>query len=391
MGIFLRIFELGPYWDTSAYLFYLLLGAIVALLCKYGAIRNHRLAAAQGITDHHPVNAFYIAAFLLLVAVYTLRDISVGADTIEYYNQFCNALTLNIHIRDVLTLRENEPLFFLFTYVIRRITDNYLLYFLLSSFIIASGYITFFRHFWDEDCEYIFMIPFCIGFQYDMNIMRSGLGTSFILLSFCRLKQGRVGRAFLLSVIAVLFHYTTVVNLVFLVFYCIISRFRESKDISVPQKEILYYGLLAFTAATVLSFALRSFFLTTKYQIYVSSKGSLFGYWYVILTGLLAVCVMLTSLRDKRVLLSVTTSLYCLMLVPPSIYLGAYRITQYYLIPRLFLWSYTAKSLLNDSVENRYVKKLLCVLAVLVYTLFVLSRRSASPGFRYILAEGLFS
>lgn len=379
------IFEFGLYWDTAAYLFYLAIAGTIAVLCHLGAQQDRRFGIRQD-AKRLPCNGWYLLAIVLFTAVYSLRDISVGADTVEYCQFFDGILSYQVNLNEILRLRENEPLFYLYTYGIRRLTANHFWFFLPAGLLMAIGYVSFFRRFWDSDTSYLFILPCCISFQYDMNIMRSGMSTALVLLSYCQLQQERKGRALLFALMAVLFHYTAAVHLIFIIFYNILKRFLAAKNALILQTEFLYYGLLAFGGSVACSIGLRSFFLTTKYQSYLSSGGSLFGYWYILLSALLAIFVLLTDFRNRRVFLSAVTAIYCLMLLPPSIFLGAYRITQYYLVPRLFLWGYAAKRLLNDSIENRYLKSLLCIFAILLYTLFVMSRRSASPGFRYLLS-----
>lgn len=373
----MELFEFGKYWNTTSFILYIIIGIVVSKLCQKGARLNYRLNK-----DKEKNNRYYIIAFLILVFIYTFRDSSVGSDTSGYVEVF-NRAVLRINWSEILLPKQVEPLYQLVNYGIHLISDNYTLLFLFYGIVITYAYIKFIRVFWTLELDYVFLIGFVVGYTYTFTAMRSSMGMAFILLSFCCLKDSKYGKAILLTFIGYLFHYTTIVNVIFIIIYYLISK-RNTLN------KARLFGLTLLLLLTVYFSVniMKSYFLETRYHGYVEKAGgTLIGNWTVVLSFIVAIWLIKNrKIETKEMMLCVCSAVYSMVLLIPSMILGAYRLTTFYELPNLVLFglagSYFYK---NKSYKEVMIWKTLYFAMIVFYCLFVLSRRSGTEGFTYIL------
>ena len=151
-------------------------------------------------------------AFVILVLLASLRTSDVGRDTSVYVNYFQQAVTFNYDIRNFFTFSDTEPAYFLYIYLLRRFTDSYTVYFIITYMWVAGAYISFIRSNFDDKSDYIFLQIFIFYYVSNMSGARSGIATGFLLFSLTALKKKHFLRALLLTVIASTFHYTMLFN-----------------------------------------------------------------------------------------------------------------------------------------------------------------------------------
>lgn len=364
----MKVFEFGEYWDTSTFFFFLGLGVIIAHLVKKGAVLNNKV-----YSDTSNSNRYYFLAFLVFVLTYTMKDLEYGADTMNYYNAWFNTIRFN-YVPGVTW----EPLYLLFNYLTRLITDDYTIYFFFAAVIISKGYMSFLRRFWKTDCDFGFLILVSLSFAYDMNIMRSAMGMAFVLCSFCALEKKRYSKAFVLSVIGMLFHYTLIINLVFIVFYIFLKNY---KRLSV-DKLVLFF-ILTIIITCIFTFLGKNVLAGGRYDRMDHSSPNLLGQWPIFMTGIMALYILLKNKDvNGRVHFAVIASIFSVILLVPYRLLGAYRLLNYYTLPRLLLWDYFIKIFVNNNtVGNRLLKRIIVGCCVIFYALYVMSRRSAYEGF----------
>lgn len=373
----MSLFEFGQFWSTNTFILYLALGAVVYFLVSQSVKRIYVPTTQQrlllDIKKTYDIN--YILIFLLFLFIYAAKDLSFGADTEYYIKAFLSSTELNFDIEGW------EPLFVLYNYLIRGVTSNYVIYFFITGLIVAYGYTRFIKTFWTKRCDSLFLILVLVDFSYYMNIMRSGIGISIMLLSFCALKQRKNCKAIVLSVIAMLFQYTFVVNFGFFIIYFIL----RTKKIAKIKIKILFFIFCLLLVACVL---LKRVLLDTRYAHYVTeSTPNILGYWAPILSGLLALIELVKYNRkslNEDSDLAISGSVFTLLLLAPAMLLGAYRFINYYFMPRLLIWGFVSKQRFGKVIQNVLLRKLLIVIAILFYALFVLSRRSVDMGFAYI-------
>ena len=324
------IFKFGDFWDTLSVVFYISIGMVVSLLCKKGSnynFINHKKQEAY--------NIFYGAALLVLIFIYTFRDGSVGSDAVAYIEFFEKAEIVDVKWTELFLFTQMEPLFLLTNYLLRSITEHYTVLFLFYGVIISFAYIEFIKDFWSKNSDYVFLIGFVVGFVYSFTAMRSSMAMAFILFSLCSLRKEHYFKAILLTFAGALYHFTAIVNFPLIVFY-----YLSQKSDRKYNQRLIFFSTLLFSGAILILGSLKSFLLTTKYHSYAETSGNSFlGNWPIILSVLIAIWLIRHGYSKNRDnLICITCSLYTGVLLIPSIYLGAYRLTTFYELPNLFLF-----------------------------------------------------
>lgn len=366
----MQIFEFGKYWDTLAYGFFLTLGGTFAFFSYLGNQfideKKIRYINRSGFFQYSKINIFYILAFLVFVFVFTFKDISFGADSYIYVEVFKDSINNYF-----------EPLFSFLNHIIRLITSNYTIYFFVIGFIVSLGYIHFVQNFWTNNCDFTILILVCVCFSYDMNILRSAIGCSFVFHSYCFLRNKKFKEALLFSFIGTLFHYTIGINIIFIAFYYFICRFE------LTPKKVLALEIFVFFITLIISLLLKEILITTRYGYYIrSANTSILGCWNIIASFGLSIFLLFCN-SNKKINLGIVTGLFSFLLLIPHVILGTYRLNYYYILPRLYLWSIFFKGYFNYDRTSFVLKKILIVAIIIVYSLFFYSRRSNDIGFKY--------
>lgn len=377
----MTLFEFGEYWDTTTFILILTVGFALCYFTKKARVADKELVLVIKKSKIH-LNKWCILIFVLLLFLYTFKDISFGADSEYYVKTFLASTSFNNTWNVGL-----EPLYKLFNYVVRHITDNYTLYFFFAGLFIATGYTYFIREFWINDNSLlIFLVLVSTQFFYDMNIMRSAMGGTFILFSFCALKNMDFKRAVILTMIGVFFQVTLIVNIPFIILYWILARNGKVKFL-----KTIVILVIALIATYVVCLIANRYIAVTRYAYYSSGQDmnpTLIGNWPILISGILSL-MMLNNRNEcnSKIDLAILSSIFSLVLVIPVIMLGAYRLTMYFYLPRLYMWGYFFKKYIADNQGNRIIKNIFAIAIVLFYTLFVISRRSSIYGFTYRLTD----
>jgi len=373
------IFKFGKFWDIRTFFFFLILGITTALLCKQ---------ASKYDANHKQVNktvsmgdVLYFIIFVLISFFYAFRNIAVGTDTETYVEIFLNLKSFTFEWNRFLLFKQNEILFELFTLAVRKLTSSYTFYFWLISLLIAYGYIRFFRTFWTKDTNKMFLILFVINFQYNMTALRSAMGHMFLLLSLCEIYEGKRKRAIIMTIVGSLFHYTIMVNFIFIVYQTYLMK--NSKNI---RKRFWIFTISIVIVFFIMLPHLSSFLLLTRYRSYiVQGRTRLISYWYVFASFLLACLELyLKENRDSRINIAIATGTFSFILIGAAVYLGAYRLVGYYALPRYYLWD---RALGELPIRNKksIIYKGIAFIAIIAYMVYTMGRNSISKGFAYRL------
>lgn len=378
-----QLFEFGEYWKTSTMIMFLFIGIIVCLLGKMGAKKRkgNNLVQWAGIysnVKHIRINWPYILMFLLLLFVFTFRSENTGADTIEYVKIF-KASTQLVEFNNLLdTFNYYEPLFLLVNYLVRLITENYTVYFFVCGCIISYSYVRFIYTFWDAKKNHLFLVIFAAAFHYDLNVLRSALATSFVLLSLCSIYEKRYFKSVMLIMIGILFHYTAIINIPLPIFYYLIEK--KEKISKKKTVVLLFIGMLILFVIVPKLSGILSF---TRYQSYLGNMNTvnILGLWNIIATiGLAILMFHSKKIKTRRGNCLVVFALYNIVPLILNINLGMYRVTGFYLMPRISLWD---EKISEYKGSNRLIVNGISLILVLIILLFKMSRYSSNPGFAY--------
>ncbi len=359
------MFRFSIDWSLSSFIFYVIVGVSVSLLCKMGTQRYVK----------NKLNVYFIFAFVILFLVESLRSVNVGTDTEEYVELFKNT---HLYGFDALLLKSFEPLFSLYIYITSRVTDSYFFLFACNAFIKQTAFIIYVKNYWKKGDSFQFLPLFIINFQYELSAMRSALAVAFILYSLVLLDNGKQKLSILSSVVAIGFHTTAIFSLAIVVLRLFLLRINDKVSIKLLV-------LLMLTAAFVINGSvviLQSFVQeNTSYGSYVEELGSgWLGYWYLYIAAAISISFLSKEYKRKeRFNTNYLVNILMIGCLPIFVVLGAYRIPKYFLMCRNVTFKdYYTSILIKQSVQQSRLLIKFCAFILLIILLLFFSGRMNS-------------
>lgn len=382
LGILLPISEYRSWFSIILYLF---VGISVCKCCKYGAFADARKVDSNEGSNMVYGNLWYVFAFIILLVFSSIRSSEVGPDTKTYVELFQSQSTVSFQWSRLLSFNQYEPGFQYFNYLIRKITDNYHVYFLFVYSIVAYSYIRYIRRFYDKNSNYIFLLLFIFYYFLNLSGIRGSIGVAFLLISYVKIEDNKTLQAILLTFLSASFHYTMIYNLYIIGMVIILNNKR------IERKRWVW--LIVIVLVTYFSVARMSMitglFTGTKYSNYSSvtlQDKSLLGSVFYLFSALVCLfCYKDFSRLDYRNNKQFIISLAFLITYPVLYVTSAYRIPNYYIMPRLTIWD-ESLSIIHAKTKLNYGQlKLIAKVVVVLYLLFRFSRAEVDGNFIYVV------
>ncbi len=173
---------------------------------------NYALEKKVGIyKDKEKYSAFLCV--LPMALLYALRYRRIGADTPGYVSSF-----LNIRNYTFSELFENEfrheKGFLLYEKIISLFTDNYTVYFLITSIILFGILGRFAYKYSGNVCVFLFLFVSLGTYQFYLTGLRQALAMSICMLAFDYVKNKKVCKFILYVIFASLFHRSAIIFLI---------------------------------------------------------------------------------------------------------------------------------------------------------------------------------
>lgn len=375
------LFPLGENWDWMTFFLYVAVGSVSSWLFRNGA-RTRAFYRKE-----RRLNLYYFFAWLLLTLLAGLRSSAVGPDTATYVAAFQLINVSEYSLSEVVRNSRWEPGFMAYLYAVRIFTKSETALLTITYGIVAYGYVRLIAEFYEEKSDYIFLQIFIFYYVNNMSAMRSALACVFFFLSFIALCNEKTLKSVLLTLVSCMFHYSMMYHLyiIFAVTLLKSCRFSENRR----------WWLGAACVSTVASFLclrmVRALLANTKYRSYAMialKDRSLWGSVFVIVYAILAVrCMKEKELLRPDSLRRLLRATLCFMVSYPMVYMiGAYRLTYYYALPRLAVWSHLSNIYCEKwSAQREWLFRYAERTGVVLYLLFLLSRFSGSGNFAYRL------
>lgn len=323
--------------------------------------------------------SFIVLSFILIVG---LRDIGVGTDTINYYNGYLYSMGERI-----------EPLFLL----IRKICRD--LGFSVNTYFVVLAALNFMPLWYvirreSKNCGFSLLIfyTFSNAFFFEtFNTIRACLAISYFM-AFCYFLQNeQLKKAILLAIIAVLFHYSTIILMLFVIpIYFIKDYSFKFVWIAVVCSFIIgmFGGNFAQGISNKISTSVLFLSDNTLIQNYYNYVDNFRGSsWNLIgkLTTLLPFSIFAILTYDNINKTTIYYRLFTVGVILNNLFISAaftYRITAFLFIPLIIL---LPNAYANASFNKRKTIKgcTLFMLLWFVYKLATASELSFSEAFPY--------
>lgn len=366
-----RGIKMVHYWDWNSFFLYLLVG--IHLIFWSVCLRNNQKSNNLRIKSKVMLCQLCFLIFPFLVAAFRLitPEGIGGSDIIAYQQIFEDSNQLNISLIRVLLLKETEPLYKVLNFVVRKYTDNFRYLLIIHHAIILYCMMKFIQKFFNKYCYSGILILTVIPFVYSFSAMRSSLAVFISLLAFTYYNKNRK-IAFLLVVISVLFHFTALILIPFFVLDWFFN-------IKMKQRKT-WLLILTSIASVVAYIALnigKSFLATTKYRPYLLQSMSIRGQLIIIL--LFVLCIIfykdMAYTKENRLLLNLI--FYNVMILPFVLLAGAYRLNEFFVFPRIFMWgilTVTIKRKYFPLIRDRYLINIMATFCIIAWFMLRLYR-----------------
>lgn len=283
-----------------------------------------------------------LSAILSLTCFAVMREVSYGVggtDAITYVKDFLNmrkSLANYIDFEKVLSLQQREPLYYLFGWSVRRVTDNYKVYFFLWHFFIVTGFVyaaakSYKKDSWGVGSVLPLMLLFA-GYIHSFNVMRNWLAIAIAMIGLSFLRRENLKYYFLFLFMAVCIHYSTIVlTLPFLMS----KLFKRLDNIKIPLAIFIVVGnMLIYSYISFFS----SIFAETKFSSYMEVQSSWFGYLPILLIAVVGLIFYddLIKMEPSNKFVLWGVALNATMFIA-YVKIGAYRINDCFVIFRVWL------------------------------------------------------
>lgn len=378
------IFAGGNNWSWTTFLLYYSISIIVVNLCRAGSQYDRKLSGvgSESIKWTRRGSFYYFLAFLILLVLATIRNNYVGSDTYGYVEDFKNASFdgFSFDLVSLMGFYQEEPGYTLFTSCVRSISSDYHFLYLCLYFPLSLAYICFIRYFLEKEINTGFLKLFIVFFVANMSGMRSALALTPLLFSFIALHKRKFFLASFLTLLAVTCHYTMLFNFFVIIGCYIFNKFPSLFKVKFLVAIVMISIVIAVSGSTMLF----SIFEETKYSFYTERQsdltfaGSLF---YIAFGVFLFLSLNEKGKSSKLDTLMKVSSLF--ILIYPIVFItGAYRIPNYYALPRLIVWGYMTNLFIKRTKLVR-IGSLAAEAIVFVYMLYRFYQSSLDGHFMY--------
>ncbi len=367
----------------TTFIFYMGI-AIVSALGIYFAEKNTYVKIIDNtqLKKYYPVGKIlYLILFISLVFISSFRYVGPGiggADTLWYISLFQNNTDVGFNIEKIITLKQQEPLFYLLIKLVRVFTDNYLIFFIIIYSIITIGYLEFFARNLRKGMVIYPVILFVVNYIYSFSAIRVSLALPISFLAVGMYDKGSKKNAVILTLIAVLFHYSALVILMFFVFY-------EVYKSKIFRRKWIIVGtlIIASLSISLLINNISFIFEATKYRYYLDNQNNLRGQLPTIFFAFIVILnhkSLVTVMKEKAIFLY--TVYFSFLLVPAVMFLGAYRLHSYFDFPKIIVMSYLIAVLKTKFASSDRAGRLLidfiAFTMIVVWTSYLVIRTSNS-------------
>lgn len=365
------IFRFGAEWDLGAFLLFVTIGVFVSYFCFLGTKKGIRKG-----------RIYYIMAFIILWFFQTFRSINIGVDTADYVDYFKYLGTVGWGGAEMSF--NGEILFNAYMYLVSRLSDNYTVLFAVNAFVTNGAMLLFVRHFFKKGDSFIMLPLFVLNYIYDMAAMRSSLAVAFVLLSFILLDKKKYVYCIATSIIAALFHTTTLIALVIIIYRLFLLRKDDRVKGTVIFMSAIMVALTIYLSVSSLQTALSD----TKYSGYAEELGSgWLGIWNLVLAFILSVILIARNRKHHRLFNTFDiVNVVAIAICPVIVQLGAYRLAKYFLMFRILTYKTYLTELEAKQKESLSLLKIAEVIILLFGLFFYMGRMSMTGQLHYEFA-----
>lgn len=222
-----------------------------------------------------------ISVVLIIFSVFRYIDVDKGiggSDVGNYLNYFENAKYIPLNLYQTLRLDDSEWIFFNLLYVIRLITSNYIVMFVVVYVLIVVMYIYFASKNFNKKNWWIYTPIILLPILMSFNLIRNIMSVAVVLFAIEQIKHKKYLNYFMLITIAFMIHYSAIIMYAFGIYYILIYESQMK-----TRNRYIISTLVCTIAVCLLVPVLNAIALKSGYNGYVGKEFSLWGYLPIII------------------------------------------------------------------------------------------------------------
>lgn len=337
------------------------------------------------------INGWYFLEFIILVLLAGLRY-RVGGDTLFYMSFFDSYPKLNELTDFDFVLAEFNPLWYVFNAFTKFIHDDFTTFQIFHAIVVNSIFFWFFRKYSNYFFTAIFIYFFGYYCYFNMEILREILAISFLMLSIPFLNKRNYFMYYLLSVVALFFHYSAVFMFFIPLFQYLFNNisWKQLSIFSVVIGIILSTVNIIPAILNLFSFnELVAFKLETYLEPKVNLNNILFFY------GSILPIIILLYVNDKRdILFNIEkikglVVIYAILMVFSAFYHTVFSRLANYIVPFYIIFLIDSFYLIVKeyklSLHTFYIKTALFIVLFFQSYYYLRDQSEYYPGARFYM------
>ncbi|EQA11289.1 EpsG family protein [Glaesserella parasuis] len=215
-------------------------------------------------------NGIWLSSLILIIFA-SIRDYTVGTDTVNYVNKFIIGYRINFEYEHNYYV---EPVFQIIEYLIYQLTDNYFWLFFVCFMIIIPCNLLFFKKYSVDYKLSVFIFVAYGLYTFSFNTLRNGIAIAIIVWGFKFFLEEKTFKYIFVCLLATLFHISALAMILFYFLVIINVKFIY---------KLCFVLLLSFFLSDfVIDFMATS---NSRYEIYTEkiyeNKGSFIFIFYL--------------------------------------------------------------------------------------------------------------
>ncbi len=300
--------------------------------------------------------------YVLLITLCIIRNVDLyppyigdaqtdsTTDMQAYIYFFREGMTAGWDWKKILTFNQWEPLFYSLNLLIRAFTANHRVYWFILYTIYCVCLLYFLTHVFDRNMCYAVVPFFIVQLLYGMCALRSCIANAICLVAYVQLQRKKTVSFLVLVIAATLFHYTAIFVLPLVIVVSIGNKIKNNR------REKCIALIVLFISLFVLMRPIAEYLIAqTKYSVYLGHRMTIIGQAPLICC---TICSLFFYNDIKKKFSSQLTFVYMVfynfLVMPFIVEFNISRISDFFMLPRIVVWTLVVDCATDKIVEHRY-------------------------------------
>ncbi len=359
-------------WEWSSFTIYMLLMLYFHYTLKKTCYKSEFNYFENTVIPKKREIYLFFSIVPIIFAVYRKVDISIGlggSDLDVYFSMFNDEKQLLGQVsKGFALLSRNNPLFYCILYVIRRVTSDYHIMFLVIYSVVTITTYYYLKEQYKYINTYAPLYYVLFYFLRSFSLLKFMLGLSFIMIGFVMMSKKKRFWAILMTVIGTLIHSSLALGLC-----CIMVWIICEKGFFKNRKRIMIFIILSYFVLFIMGNYFRNIISAGEMNSYLNTELT----WInsnltTILCGFFCL-LFFKDIKNKPgynpfILFLVIFDVAC---IPIQNMLGFFRLHYIFILPRLCAWGYIFDVLNNKiKIKEKQFIYIIANLLVISWTIF---------------------